>query len=170
MKWTRCLLIVAVLAVSSALAANAEQVIEAFRTPFGEVRGVAVNPTDSSVWVAAGGSIMHLAADASIIGQFDGFAGPGAIAVNPTDGSCWFTNPISVDLANSEVIHLATDGTELLRLGGFYAPSSLSVNPTDGSCWVTDPWSNETLHIAADGTELLRSSDHYCWWEDSCRL
>ena len=169
MKWTRCLLIVAVLAVSSALAANAEQVIEAFRTPFGEVRGVAVNPTDSSVWVTSGGSIVHLAADASIIGQFDGFAGPSAIAVNATDGSYWFTE-------QSELVHCGADGTELLRLGGFSGPSSVSVNSADDSCWVgLFPLENaQLIHVAEDGSELLRvsgpagdvsvnPSDGSCW-------
>jgi hypothetical protein len=172
MKWTRSLLVVGAVCLCAALPARAEQVVEAFRTPFGAMSGVAVNPTVGSVWVASGGSVMHLAADGSIIGQFDGFQGPGDMAVDPTDGSCWFTNPRSVDLANSEVIHLAADGTELLRLGDFYVPCSISVNPTDGSCWVLDMWSNEAVHIAADGTELLRLTGHYCFsgWPGMCSV
>ncbi|MFB3882733.1 MAG: S-layer homology domain-containing protein [Armatimonadota bacterium] len=171
MKWTRYLLILAVLSVSSAVTSNAEEVVEASRTAFGDVRGVAVNPTDSSVWVAAGGSIMHLAADGSIIDQFDGFTAPGAtggivpagsIAVNATDGSCWFGDyydPIAYPETPSELVHLAADGTQLLRLGfpdRFVV--SVSVNSTDGSCWMgTFSWSGgQVIHMAGEGTELLR--------------
>jgi hypothetical protein len=158
MKWTRCLSVVGVITLSAALPARAEQVVEAFRTPFGEIRGVSVNPTDSSVWVASGGSIMHLAADGSIIGQFDGFIDPRAIAVNSTDGSCWFTNSGYGYPDPPELLHLAADGAELLRLVGFSIPWGSPVNSTDGSCWALDYSAGGLVHLAEDGTELLRVS------------
>jgi hypothetical protein len=65
MKWTRCLLIAVGLCLCAALPVRGEQVIEAWRSPFGAVRSVSVNPTHGSWRVAdaAGGAVFHLAAD-----------------------------------------------------------------------------------------------------------
>ena len=134
--------------------ACAEEVIEAWRSPFGACRAVSVNTSDGSCWVADGSTLLHLAADGTIISQTTGFQQPWAVSVNPSDGSCWVA-----DKGNGQVVHLAEDGTELWRgvdFGGFAHGNSISVNPTDGSCWVADSFNAQVVHLAQDGTELWR--------------
>jgi beta-lactamase regulating signal transducer with metallopeptidase domain/DNA-binding beta-propeller fold protein YncE len=135
--------------------ALAREVKEAWRSPFGRPQSVAVNPADGSCWALAGSSLMHLAADGSVLKQIDGFwLAAGVVpylSVNPRDGSCWVP-----DISHNQVVHLAKDGTELWRGGEFKQPKSVSPNPEDGSCWVADYGNNEVVHLAADGRELWR--------------
>lgn len=67
----------------------AEDVIETWRSPFGHMRSVSVNSSDGSAWVASGGSVLHLAADGTILSQTGGFVHVNAVAANQADGSCW---------------------------------------------------------------------------------
>ena len=167
----------------------AETVIEAWRSPFGNMRAVAVNSSDGSCWVAAGASVMHIAADGGILSQTDFMWLPYAISVNQSDGSCWVAGVHHDWLSYSEewtsrffVVHLAADGTVLLVDEGFVCPRSLSVNPTDASCWVADdryPDSSAVVHLAADGSRLsvtagflyptsvsVNPTDGSCWVAD----
>jgi PKD repeat protein len=164
----------ALLWLSGATPTIAEEVIEAYRSPFGTVRSVSVNPTDGSCWVAAGGSVMHVAADGTILGQHGGFSRPIAVTVNPTDGSCWVA-----DWGSGEVVHLSAEGVALWRGGGFAGPRDISVNSTDGSCWAVDVLGGEVVHLSEAGMELWRGggfgwplcvsvnpADGSCWVAD----
>jgi hypothetical protein len=147
------------LLLAPALPARAIEVVEAWRTPFGTIRGTAVNSTDGSVWMSAGASVMHLASDGSLLSQTDGFVGPRAVSVNSADGSCWVGVEGATDsLGRWEAVcvaHLAEDGTELLRLTGLTGPFSLSVNPSDNSLWVVA--AEGLVQFSAEGTELSRA-------------
>ena len=94
----------AAILVPSAIA-GAETIGEAWRSPFGTPRVLSANLTDSSVWAATGSSIMHLAADGTVLSQTNGFSAPFAVAVNPRDGSCWVG-----DTYHNEVVHLDSGG------------------------------------------------------------
>jgi hypothetical protein len=69
-------------------AARAEEVIEAWRSPFGRARAVAVNPSDSSCWLATATAIWHIAADGTILSHTDDITasswGSNSLAVNRT--------------------------------------------------------------------------------------
>jgi hypothetical protein len=153
--------ILAMLLGLAARAARAEEVIETWRNPFGHLRSVSVNSTDSSIWVASGGSVLHLASDGTILSQTNGFAWTGAVAVNEADGSCWVDDGQGGGWPHdSDLVHLAEDGTEILRLSGLLGTLSLSVNPVDGSCWVGEAADRgDLVHFAEDGTELWRGID-----------
>ena len=153
---------------------GAEAVKQVWRSAFGTPRSAAVNPTDSSVWAATGSSVMHLAADATVLSQTDGFWSPNSVSVNAADGSCWVA-----DTYNDQVVHLSAAGLELWRGGGFSSPCSVSVNSSDGSCWVGDTSNNQVVHLSAAGDELWRGggfghpcsvsvnpSDGSCWVAD----
>ena len=131
------------------LPAAGETVVEAWRSPFGTARSVSVNPTDGSVWAATGSSVMHLAADGTVLSQTNGFWSPQCVSVNASDGSCWVA-----DTGSNLVVHLSADGAELWRGGGFDVPLSVSANSADGSCWVGD-W-GQVVHLSASGAELWR--------------
>jgi len=170
----------------------AETVVEAWRSPFGDTRAVAVNPSDNSCWVAAGASVMHIAANGGILSQTDVTWRPQTISVNQSDGSCWvagygvyYTSDAGDYTVRHFVTHLAADGTVLLVDEGFASPRSVSVNPTDGSCWVADDrypdWS-AVVHLAADGSRLsvtggfwyptsvsVNPVDGSCWVTDNDR-
>jgi DNA-binding beta-propeller fold protein YncE len=144
--------------------AGAETIGEAWRSPFGTPRALSPNPTDGSVWAATGSSIMHLAADGTVLSQTSGFSAPFAVAVNPKDGSCWVG-----DTYHNEVVHLDASGNELWRGDGFTNPGFVSVNSHDGTVWVANwgmmdqnnfPSFIETslVHLSASGAELWRSS------------
>jgi DNA-binding beta-propeller fold protein YncE len=132
-------------------AAGAEVVAEAWRSPCGRPRSLSVNTSDGSCWAATGSSVMHLAADGTVLTQTDGFWSPQSVSSNPVDGTCWVA-----DTGNDQVVHLSADGAEIVRLGGFSQPEALCVNPVDGTCWVADTGNDEVVHLAADGAELLR--------------
>jgi len=171
MRFQRILLGFAVLCLF-ATPALAEQVIEAWRSPFGVARSVSVNPTDGSCWIAAGSSLIHVASDCTILREITGPTAPVSVSVNPTDGSCWVAD-------ESSLLHLAEDGAELWRGKSSVAPVSVSVNPTDGSCWVADQ-TGEVIRVAEGGSELWRGDDFVapsgvsvnptdgsCWVSDS---
>jgi DNA-binding beta-propeller fold protein YncE len=130
---------------------SAGDVVEVWRSPFGRARSVSVNPNDGSCWAATGSSVMHVAADGTVLSQTDGFWSPGSVSVNATDGSCWVA-----DARNDAVVHLAEDGSELCRAVGFTSPQAVSANSADGSCWVADGGSNEIVHLTESCTELSR--------------
>jgi len=153
--------------------APAEEVIEVWRSPFGTARSVSVSPTDGSCWVATGGSVMHLAADGTLLGQVNRFCNPQSVSVNPADGSCWVADGGELSggssgpyYVNSAVVHLSASGAELWRGGGFDNPCAVSANPTDGSCWVADPWSTQVVHLSASGAELWRGGS----FSDPCSV
>ncbi len=110
--------------------AATEEVVEAFRSPFGAARAVSVDPADGSAWAATGSSVTHLAPDGAVLSQSDGFWSPLSVSTDSRSGRCWVA-----DTSNDQVVLLEVGGGELLRLGGFSAPSSVSADPTDGSCW-----------------------------------
>jgi len=169
----------------AACPAPAEEVIEAWRSPFGTPLAVSLNRTDGSCWAATGNSVMHLADNGVILSQTNGFRnaiwlGPddeafaASLSANSTDGSCWVA-----DTYHNQVVHLAADGSELWRGEGFTYPMAVSANPSDGSCWVASWGSGEVVHLAANGSQLWRgpgfpapksvsvnSADGSCWVGD----
>ena len=129
----------------------ADEVVVGWRSPFGFTRSLAVDPTDSSVWVACGGSMMHLAEDGSILSQADDYWTPWSVSVNPTDSSCWVA-----ERSARRVSHLAADGSLLWRGGNYESPYAVSVDPTDDSCWVAVTFERLVVHLAENGTEVAR--------------
>jgi len=175
------------LSLGVARVAFADGVVEVWRSPFGAVRSVSANDADGSCWAAAGGSVMHIAADGAILGQFNGFTAPVAVAANSADGSCWVLD--GSDGEWSALIHLSKDGTELLRLPGVVSydyglgGTPIAVSPADGSVWAKASAGGEVVHLAQDGSELVRvaalgrvtglavnPTDGSCWiaagWEE----
>jgi len=131
--------------------ARAEKVAEVWRSPFGRPRSVSVRPSDRSCWAATGSSVMHVAANGSVLSQTNGFWNPQCVAADPGDGTCWVA-----DTGNNQVVHLDEGGAEIVRLGGFNRPQALCVNPADRSCWVADTGNDEVVHLSAAGAELVR--------------
>ena len=167
------LLVVLVVALFACSLAAGETVVEAWRSPFGEPRSASVDPSDGSVWVVTGSSVMHLSADASVLSQTDGFWNPRSVSANSSDGSCWVA-----DAVNSEVAHVAAGGEVLLRVASFSRPWCISVDSANGSCWVADAWAGQVVHLAANGSEMSRAdlpgavsvsanpTDGSCWAAD----
>ncbi len=150
MKARVLLVLIPVLSCFLTFPALAETVVEAWRSPFGNASSISANPTDGSVWIAAGSSILHVGPSGVILSQANGYWFPWSVSVNSTDGSCWVA-----DARNFQVVHLSASGEELWRGGGFSVPYSVSVNPTDGSCWVAT--TTHVIHLSASGEELWRS-------------
>ncbi len=69
----------------------AEQVEEVWRSHYGAPRAIALDTASGSVWVAAGGSVVHLAGDGALLSQTDGFSYVNSVSVNTADASCWVT-------------------------------------------------------------------------------
>jgi len=177
---TVCIPLMAAMAVVAlhCTAVQAETIVEAWRSPFGAASAVSVNSTDGSCWAATGASVMHLAADGTVLAQANGFKHPISVSVNATDGSCWV-----MDNGSGDLVHLAEGGNELWRGGGFssgpFDEPSVSVNSVDGSCWVADGGRGDVVHLAEDGSQLWRGdgfvyptsvsvnqSDGTCWVAD----
>jgi len=164
MNLRRLILVLFALVCLSAPPARAEEeVIEAWRSPFGVARAVSVDPTDGSCWVAdrRRGEVIHLAEDGVELWRGGEFTEPWSVSVNRADGSCWVADRGTYDFEfyryfDSAVVHLGADGSELWRGEDFNGPWSVSVNPADGSCWVADSANGEVVHLGADGTELWR--------------
>ncbi len=149
--YLRALMVATLCGLTFGAPACAETIEEVWRGPFGVPRSLSVNPTDSSVWAATGSTIMHIAADGTVLNNLVGFANPNCVSVNSADGSCWVA-----DRHNRQVVHLSAEGTELWR-GDFGYVVSVSVNPSDGSCWVGDSSNEVVIHLSADGQEVWRS-------------
>ncbi len=139
------LLLVAVACPASA----AQFATEAWRSPFGSARAVAVDPSDGSCWAAVGSSVMHVADGGTLLSQTNGFWAPESLSVDPSDGSCWVA-----DTWNDAVVHLDKHGAEQLRTWGFDFPVSVSANPTDWSCWVASRGSGQIEHLSEFGATL----------------
>jgi DNA-binding beta-propeller fold protein YncE len=142
--------------------AQAEQLAELWRSVgFSDPISVSVNPTDGSVWVASTGhgflavegpsqTVMHLAADGTLLSRSTGFRQPECVSANPTDGSCWVA-----ETGGTRVVRLAADGTQVLEVDGLEAPRWVAVDPADGSCWVAHMgYTTQLTHLAADGDVL----------------
>jgi len=127
-RW-RTVLAVAALGASVG-SCRAETISEAWRSPFGTPRSVAVYPTDGSCWAAIGSRVYHFSAAGDILSEAP-MKAAGAVSVNAADGSCWAS-----DLWGGWTVHLAADGSELGRATGVPLPRTVSVNSADGSCWV----------------------------------
>jgi hypothetical protein len=83
---------------------------ELWRGAIGGAVGVSVNSTDGSCWVAAGYSVVHLAADGgelSRVGGYDDLSRRHSVSANSADGSCWVSD---VATEVHEVLHLAIPG------------------------------------------------------------
>ena len=136
--------------------ASASTLIDVWRTPFGVPRSVSVNRTDGSCWAVTGSSVMHFAADGTVLSQSNGFWYPQSVSVDPGDGSCWVA-----DKNNEQLVHLNADGAEVLRLDGFDLFWSVSVDPTDGSCWTAG---RHITRVAANGIVMHRQSAYRGRW------
>jgi hypothetical protein len=158
--------------------ARAETVSQVWRSPFGLPQAIAVNPTDRSLWVAAGESITHLSAAGEVVSQTDGFGGYTLLAVDSGSGACWVARP------GSDLTRLTATGAMSWSTTSYPWPVSLSVSPLDGSCWLVD--SGAVVRVSPDGDELTRlasydnptaisvdPADGSCWlaasghWEES---
>ncbi len=51
--------------------AAAETVVEVWRSPYGAVKAVALNPTDGSCWAATGNGVTHVSADGVVASRTD---------------------------------------------------------------------------------------------------
>jgi hypothetical protein len=151
-----------------AVPAGAEVIAQAWRSPFGLPRAIALNPTGHSLWVAAGQSITHVSVAGEVLSQTDGFGGNALLAVDSGSGSCWVARP------GFGLARLTAAGGVSWSTGLYASPLSLSVSPLDGSCWLVD--STAVVRVTADGAELTRltgyenpsavsvdPSDGSCW-------
>ncbi len=158
--------------------ACAETVAQVWRSPFGVPQAIAVNPTDRSLWVAAGQSITHVSAAGEVLSQADGFGGYTLLAVDSGSGACWVARP------GFELARLTAAGAVDWSTTSYPSPISLSINPLDGACWLID--SGAVVRVSADGDESARltnydtpsaisvdPSDGSCWlavfghWDES---
>jgi len=107
---------------------------------FSQVYSVAINPLDSSLWVADGvnRTLTHLTADGEKLFEMRtaGFFFSNAahqIAVDPRNGEVWFT---TVD--PSALLKLSSEGEELLQISDLHSPVAVTINPMNGNVWVAD--------------------------------
>jgi DNA-binding beta-propeller fold protein YncE len=107
---------------------------------FSQVYSVAINPRDSSLWVADGvnRTITHLTADGEKLFEMRtaGFFfsnAPHQVAVDPRNGDVWFT---TVD--PSSLHKLSSGGEGLPEISGLRSPVAVTINPMNGNVWVAD--------------------------------
>jgi DNA-binding beta-propeller fold protein YncE len=168
--------------------AVALDLVEVWRSPWGVVTSVSVDPDDGSCWAAVGDKVIHIASDGSVLSETPGFFWPSAVSVNRADNSCWvaeygyayYSHDWSPHDGLDRVAHVGEDGEVLWSGAGFNSPWDLSANPTDGSCWVADTGNDQVVRLGADGSELwlgggfsrplgvsVNSADGSCWVADT---
>jgi len=184
----RRLLLSLILLLCLSAAPAAAQLVEAWRSPWGVVTSVSVDPDDGSCWAAVGDKVIHFAPDGSVLSETPGFFWPSAVSVNRADNSCWvaeygityYEHYSAPRDGLDRVAHIGEDGEVLWSGAGFNSPWDLSANPTDGSCWVADTGNDQVVHLGADGSELWRGggfssplgvsvneADGSCWVADT---
>jgi streptogramin lyase len=107
---------------------------------FSQVYSVAINPLDSSLWVADGvdRTLTHLTADGEKLFEMRtaGFFFSNAahqIAVDPRNGEVWFTT------VDSSALHkLSSEGEGLIEISDLRSPIAVTINPMNGNVWVAD--------------------------------
>ena len=124
-------------------------------------RSIAVNPIDSSVWIADNGrndQLVHLSSEGVELFKTptDGFfsASPHQVTVDPRSGNVWYSGSFigSVFLRSAE-------GELLAEINGFDSPVAISVNPKDSSAWVADysrDLSGAVVKLDSNGTVLRK--------------
>jgi len=134
---------------------------EVWRSPFGYVHGVALNPSDGSVWASIGDSVYHYRADHTLLSCTQLWL-PASLCVDPRDGSCWVAEYGLNNMMTYEalLIHLAADGTEMRRVPGFSGPTPAAVAAPDGSVWLADfqAGGDRLIRVSASGVEQARLS------------
>ena len=155
---------------------------EVWRSPFGFVQGVALDPGDSSVWATIGDSVYHYGPDHTLLSRTELWL-PASACVDPRDGSCWVADWAANlgDLANEAVlVHLGADGVEMDRVLGYRVPALAARAGPDGSFWLADVHGGDHLiRVSSSGEEVARvdgltiaglavnTADGTCWALDS---
>jgi PKD repeat protein len=111
---------------------------------------VAVNPGDSSLWVASEGTVQRVSPKGwALSPPVRVFAT--SLSADTANGSCWVS-----DADHNRVVHLSASGTVLLEVTSLLAPREVAANSADGTCWVSDSGRDQVVHLAADGAEIWR--------------
>ncbi|MFC1859648.1 PKD domain-containing protein, partial [Thermodesulfobacteriota bacterium] len=130
--------------------------VTGFHDPF----DVAVDPADSSVWVADYYNDRVVKLLPSVTNGYDigadtgfhllasGFNDPISLSVNTADNTVWVA-----DYNNHQAVKLDANGTELVRASGFYNPYCVSVNSTDGTVWVADYNHHQIVKLLSSVTD-----------------
>lgn len=122
---------------------------------------IAVDPHDSSIWIADGlsaGSLVHLDANGTELFRINttGFFSdsPHQVAVDPVDGDVWYTG-----FYTGNIYKLSSAGHPLAMSAGFDRPVSVSINPANGNVWVADysvKTSGAVVRLDSDGKIIQR--------------
>jgi len=124
-----------------------------------EVLGMAVNPTDGSVYTTAAitgvsSNVARMNQDGTIQWTNTDFITASNLVLDQRDASLWVTDagdPYTVPIGEgSALVHLAADGTEVWRSES-YAPASMALDPLDGSVWFTDRLTDSSRQIVHSG-------------------
>ena len=100
---------------------------------------IALDPRDSSIWVADSGNhnITHLSKDGEMLFQMPVSSYfftymPDQVAVEPRSGEVWFTT------ADGRISKLSAQGEVLFERGGLSRPVAITLNLRNGNAWVAD--------------------------------
>ncbi|MEW6428277.1 MAG: PKD domain-containing protein [Thermodesulfobacteriota bacterium] len=130
-------------------------------TGFNYPRGMSLDPSDSSIWVADyyNNQAVHLGADGSVLARISGFSSPRATAV--VGSHVWIANystsVIRLDGATPDAYDVSTGSGHHLTVAAFSAPADLAVNPVDNSLYVLDQTNRSVSLLGEDGTLLSQT-------------
>jgi hypothetical protein len=114
------------------------------------IRGIAVDPRDGSCWIGAGGEVLRVGADGSVLSRTGGDLFPTHLWVDPSDGSCWASDGVACGarplLSVGKLVHLAPDGTRLGEIGGFDSAGPI-LSGGDGAApvFAADTWNGQVV-------------------------
>jgi len=116
-------------------------------------KALAVDPEDSSVWIANAGlnTVMHVDKEGNELGSYAGFRNPQDVTVNKRTGEVWIANT-----DDDTVIKMSKDGRRMFAKPGFYHPVMIELE-ADGTAWVVDSDHDEIVKVNQQGNILLRT-------------
>ena len=134
---------------------------EVYRSQFGYGYGLAINPTDGTVWACIGDSLYHYGTDNTLLSKTE-LWWPQMPCVNASDGSCWVVEAGEWwdTTRTSSLVQVAADGTVLRTLPGIPGQQLPTQCGPDGSLWVADlgDWYGQLRRISSTGETLATLS------------
>jgi DNA-binding beta-propeller fold protein YncE len=122
----------------------------------GDVRRVAIDPLDGSIWVSrfAANEVVHLSSTGAVLSRTAIAGGPYAIDLDELRNQVW----VGVDLADAVVALDRATGAVTRRVNGIPRPRGLSVADRTGEVWVAAIASGEIVRISSEGAVLSRNA------------
>jgi len=121
--------------------------------------GIAVNTSDSSVWVADtyNSQVVRLSSDGTEEARISGLSSPQSIVVVSGSSYAWVADignnlVVRLDISTPDGYNIASDTGHHLALTGFSSPNSMAVNPHDGSIFVADYYNDRIARLSEDGS------------------